>query len=607
MPTASRNQTAPLHGHALRNANLRQRSLARSQDAPELARSIVRLRADTLGMTRLEFSRRSGISRGTLRDLELGVHTPTRQTLQRFVSFCQKQGAAAEQVEEIRRLYAGNADDLFHFIARLELQAGSPRELACRVGISPATLWEYRRGHFPLPFSLLCKLCEAVGQDPELGRSHWEDTERKRLQTRGYPTALVEFWLRCEIKGLGEKQLLALGLRTAAARRLRYLELPPWAAVAKVARQVCRDDEDVGILERAWSEGERHQKDAAQRGFGTRLQELRKERRISRRELADLFGIRGKKPARIIKNIEEDGFYSMQAYPAGMVALLTDGEEERRQHLETWRQRRRQFHMRHRPETRTDLRLVREQYGLGLADMRSILGYSSLEYQRIERGILPLLESAYHRILDALERAGRERVEGLLRLRTERETRREAWQWPGTVAEMIGLLARREGGMIPLARCLKRLEVHGFWAGRLRALASGRDLPPWRVLERVGQVCGVADLSQVHLDWADGYRAQLRRAGRSPLGVELRLMISELAPTLREFCRRLGFNDSVLVRDLQRLDRDEPMRWFHVERILHAAGIPADDPRRLEIRCLWATAGERRRSPAAHKRRAAIG
>ena len=49
---------------------------------------------------------------------------------------------------------------------------------------------------------------------------------------------------------------------------------------------------------------------------------------MSRRELADLFGVGGKKPARIIKYIEEDGFYSMQAYPAGLVAVLAGRSPE---------------------------------------------------------------------------------------------------------------------------------------------------------------------------------------------------------------------------------------------------------------------------------------
>src|SRR5260221_11174462 len=97
----SPNGTEGLTGHALRNAHLRQHSLARAQTAPLLARAIVRIRAETLGMTRLEFSRRSGISRGTLRDLELGVHKPTRKTLQQFVAFCQGCQVNAERLENL--------------------------------------------------------------------------------------------------------------------------------------------------------------------------------------------------------------------------------------------------------------------------------------------------------------------------------------------------------------------------------------------------------------------------------------------------------------------------------------------------------------------------
>src|SRR6516162_7715642 len=109
----SRNpSTAPvrLTGHALRNANLRERSLVRAREAPPLARALVTLRARVLGLTRLEFARRSGISRGTLRDLELGVHVPTRRILQQFVEFCRASGADPADLEEVCRLYAGSGD-----------------------------------------------------------------------------------------------------------------------------------------------------------------------------------------------------------------------------------------------------------------------------------------------------------------------------------------------------------------------------------------------------------------------------------------------------------------------------------------------------------------
>src|SRR5262249_48177866 len=143
------NPTARLTGHALRNANLRLRALRRAEQAPPLARALVKIRAEVLGMTRWEFACRSGISRGTLRDVGLGVHAPTRRILQRFVAFCEGCGVDARHLEELRRLYAGPGETLGQFLARLELKAGSSRELAGRVGISPATLWEYRRGNFP--------------------------------------------------------------------------------------------------------------------------------------------------------------------------------------------------------------------------------------------------------------------------------------------------------------------------------------------------------------------------------------------------------------------------------------------------------------------------
>src|SRR5215472_11166650 len=96
-----------LTGHALRNENLRRRSLARSATAPPLARAVVEIRARSLGMTRLELARRSGIGRGTLRDLELGVHRPTRQTLQRFIEFCTPFGVPEEKIAQLLNLYTG--------------------------------------------------------------------------------------------------------------------------------------------------------------------------------------------------------------------------------------------------------------------------------------------------------------------------------------------------------------------------------------------------------------------------------------------------------------------------------------------------------------------
>jgi transcriptional regulator with XRE-family HTH domain len=587
--------TPLLTGHALRNAHLRQHSLARAATAPPLARAMVHIRAETLGMTRLEFARRSGISRGTLRDLELGLHSPTRATLQQFVQFCRRCAVDAQQLEELQQLYTGAGATLGEWIARLELRAGSPRELARRVGISPATLWEYRRGHFPLPYALLHRLCGAVDEDSGPGEVLWHDTERRRLIGRGYPEALAEFWVVCGREGYTEKRLLALGVSTAAARRMRYLELPAWDEVAAAARELCRDEDERRRLESLWRRHEKEQRARRTAGFGGRVQQLRKQEGVSRRELADLFGIGGKKPARIIKYIEEDGFYSAQAYPAGLAALLAGGTPGEVRLLELWRERRRQFHRRHRPEMRVNLRLAREMYGFGVRDMQAILGYDPLEYQRIERGNVPLRDTARERILQAVHEAGRRRTEGLLQQRADRETAREGWQSPPSVPELITLLARREGGLIPLARLLRQAGVRGLWPGRLRAVGQGLEVPSWHVLEQIGRAGDVPDLSQAWLDWTDRYRARLRQVYASPLGVELRLLIAEVASTLRDFSPRLGFNYSVLVRDLQRIDRDQPIKWYHVERILRALGLTERDDRWRELHALWYTAGDRRK------------
>src|SRR5215472_6289672 len=210
MPFDSYHPADPLKGHALRNAHLREHALRRAESAPPLARILVTIRAKVLGLTRLELARRSGISRGTLRDLELGIHTPTRRILQQFLAFCQRNGVPGEHLEELRRLYTGAGDNLEQFIARLELRAGSSRELAQRVGISPATLWEYRRGNFPLPLALLRQMCQVVGADSTPAEVLWRDAERQRLRERGYPEALAEFWLWCARGGYSEKHLPSL-------------------------------------------------------------------------------------------------------------------------------------------------------------------------------------------------------------------------------------------------------------------------------------------------------------------------------------------------------------------------------------------------------------
>ena len=125
-------------------------------------------------------------------------------------------------------------------------------------------------------------------------------------------------------------------------------------------------------------------------------------------------------------------------------------------------------------------------------------------------------------------------------------------------------------------------------------MAGGINLPPWPVLERIGQACSVTDLEAVRCDWHERYRTQLARRCGSPLGVELRLLIGGLATNLRAFSTRLRVNYSVLIREFQRIDRDEQLRWFHIERILQAIGLPPEGERWREIRALWATAASRR-------------
>ena len=587
-----------LAGHALRNSNLRARSLARSVDAPALARIAVEIRAAALGMTRLEFSRSSGISRGTLRDFELGVHKPTRQTLGRFITFCRRRQVESERLESLEREYAGCCDTLEHLIARFELRAGSARELARRVGISTSTLWEYRRGNFPLPWTLFERCCRAVGEDAAAVEAVWFASHRQRLLARGFPAAWAELCVWCSRKSRSESYLLKLGMSTAALRRLGYLELPPWDDVASAARALAPGAEALRELKQLWTRNEAEQRERAKNDFGAQLKRLRESRGMTRRELADLFAIGGKKPARIIKYIEEDGYYSVQAYPAGLAAVLTDDAAARQRLLEAWQFRRRQFTCRRRPEMRVDLRLIREMYGFEFRDLKPILGYSSLEYQKIERGVESLLDTARGRIVEALHEAGQRRVEELLERLAARGRERLAWRSPPTVTALVSLLAKREGGLAPLSRKLSAAGLAGASIPRLRSIASGADVPPLKLLEDIGAACGVPDLVSVRGDWKRRYRAKLERQGISPLAVELRLLIAEAAPTMRVFSKKLPFNYSVLVRDLQRIDRNQPLKWFHVERVLDAAGLRTNSERWQEMRILWYTNYERKTAGA---------
>ena len=132
-----------------------------------------------------------------------------------------------------------------------------------------------------------------------------------------------------------------------------------------------------------------------------------------------------------------------------------------------------------------------------LAVIAVILGYSSLEYQKIERGVSPLWDSARERILEAIHQAGRRRLDELLARRAAREREQTAWQQPPSVPGLIALLARREGGLIPLTRHLRRLGLKGLWTTRLRAIARGAEVPAWQVLEQIAGACGVSDLDDV--------------------------------------------------------------------------------------------------------------
>jgi hypothetical protein len=65
------------------------------------------------------------------------------------------------------------------------------------------------------------------------------------------------------------------------------------------------------------------------------------------------------------------------------------------------------------------------------------------------------------------------------------------------------------------------------------------------------------------------------------------LLIAEVATTVREFSARMTFNPSVLTRDLQRIDRGLPVKWFRVQRILKAACLSENDLRWDRIHAWW--------------------
>lgn len=651
MPRGGVQKSEPLTGHALRNANLRQRSLKRSKSAPPLARKAVEVRVSDLGMTRIELARQSGISRGALRDLELGIHTPTRNTLERFIEFSDAAGVSEERLDELRDLYAGPADSMENVIARLELKAGSSPRLARRVGVSAATLWEYRRGNFPVPHAILQKMCETLKVDFGRAEEVWEDSERSRFLERGFPPSLAEFCMLRLRAGHAESDLLELGLGTAQLRRLCYLELLPWARITGVASTMCRNDAELKKLRELWQEDYRQQKAEGLHAFGLRVKKLREQQGITRREMSDLFLVGGKKPARIIKHIEEDGHYSQQAFPAALIALLADplasaGElankqpkpqrdmgngrsdsnnghsfrqdcgaqdagskngssitnlveaecEEAARRLafeeclelrKLWEQRRIRFHLRHRPEMQLDLRMQREFFGFNVNDAARVLGYTSLEYQKIERGIEQLSDSARTRILKALSESGYEKVAEIFQRRSQRDMKRVAWKSPGSVSEMIRLLAVREGGLVPLSRKLRDAKLSGISPPRLRSYLQEEETPSWSLLHGIAESCGVKNLGEVHINWIHRYREQLNQKSDSLLAVELRLLIAEVAPTLRAFAKRLPFNYSVLLRDLYRVEGHEPIKWPHIERLLRAAGLPSSSERWRVIVRLW--------------------
>ncbi len=312
------NHSSQLTGHALRNAHLREQSLARgAKRLRRLAHTIVKIRAETLGMTRIEFARRSGISRGTLADLELGVHTPTRRILQKFVSFCQQLASQLRTVEELRRLYAGPGDTLEEFISLIG---------AARLG--RRGLWRLKSGIEPrnavgVPAR---ELSFAVGPAAAALPCRRRGFRRRgNALADGRTPATSLLWIPGSLGGiLGVCAVQATPRGTCSAwaceRRPFLRPARPRMRYTLAGRgrrgphALPGDDEFLALKECSGSAMKRRGK-AAPGWVRLASEQLRSKQGVARREIADLFGLSGKKPARIIKYIEEDGFFWRKRTP----------------------------------------------------------------------------------------------------------------------------------------------------------------------------------------------------------------------------------------------------------------------------------------------------
>ena len=446
-------------------------------------------------------------------------------------------------------------------------------------------------------------MCAAVEEDAAPAEILWREAERQRLRQRGYPEPLAEFWVLCAGAGHTEKDLLALGMATAAVRRLRYLELPSWAEVVGVVQTLC-PKEEVLALERLW----RRARTASPSRCPT----------SSAHACTNCANNMASPPrvGRPVRHWRQKAGPHYQVHRRGRLLFGSGVPRRSRRAADARRRRGRRLARRlaraayaiPSPASSGDphrLAAGRELYGFEARDMEPILGYSSLEYQKLERGVQPLADTALRAHL-AGDPQGRPAPGGNTVAAPDPArsgTRRLAV--PNVGAGLIALLARREGGLIPLSRYLKKAGLKGLWTARLRAIGHGEETPPWCVLKQIAQVCGVAELADVHHDWRQRYRERLAACYPSPLAVELRLLIGEVAESLRDFSPRLEFNYSVLVRDLQKIDRDDFVKWFHVERIARAAGLPPHDERWREMHALWRTASDRKKHAPPSRRWAA--
>ena len=409
--------TGRLTGHALRNANLR--AFPGPHRGPAAGPRPRHPPRRVLGLTRLEFCA-APASAGAPCATWSWASTPRRRhTLQQYVNFCRRCGGCG-------RAPGGTVPPLCRGPG-IGSGSGSP---AWSCGPVRRPSWPAAPASAPAPSGNTaaatsrcpCRSCAGCARPSARTppRPRPCGTRRNAAAPPGarLPGGAGRVLGALPREGYAEKHLPGLGLGTAALRRLRYLELPAWPEVAAVARTLCRDDDEWRVpgtplageerdRERASSptpsahactklrQAQGHGPPRAGRPVRHRRQEAGADHQVRR-------GRRLSTPRRPTPRVWSP------CWP-------DEAEEQRARLLGLWEERRRQFHRRHRPETRLDLRLAREPYGFELQGHGGHPGVraAGVPANRARRRAR-CRSAAQARILQAIERAGQQRVAALL-------------------------------------------------------------------------------------------------------------------------------------------------------------------------------------------------